>query len=273
MASVGDLTRILFEAFPASDAEPWDKVGLVVGDPHVEVERIAVALDATAGAIRAAAERGAQVLVTHHPVFIDQPERLVPGVSADGMIVDAIFEAVRSGVSLIAMHTNLDRSEEARTLHACLLGLDVESELEKGREGGALGIIARVTDGEKTLDDLARSAANAYGTDVVMHGAPQRVISRVAISSGSIGSLVDDAIAAGVDAVITGECGYHGLLALEDKGIAVILVGHGPSEVVYDSLLEDTLEAALGEDAEAEIVVLKRSRQRGIVTFDGSTDE
>ena len=52
--SVGDVRRVLDEAYPPHLAEKWDAVGLICGDPAAEVKRVAFALDCT----QAVAERG-----------------------------------------------------------------------------------------------------------------------------------------------------------------------------------------------------------------------
>ena len=63
---------------PAADAEDWDRTGMTVGDPARLVEKVAVALDPTPEAVREAAARGANVLVTHHPAYLEAPEAFGP---------------------------------------------------------------------------------------------------------------------------------------------------------------------------------------------------
>ena len=43
---VAELERALFARYPKADAEPWDHVGLSVGDPAVEITGVVCALDA-----------------------------------------------------------------------------------------------------------------------------------------------------------------------------------------------------------------------------------
>ena len=120
---VRDLERLVFERFPRQLAESWDRPGLSVGDPTEEVACIACALDPTPTNVRAAASLGANVLLTHHPAFLDPPFPMTPEARTSSQGGAAAYEAARLGVSLIAMHTNLDRSEEALDLAASLIGL------------------------------------------------------------------------------------------------------------------------------------------------------
>jgi dinuclear metal center YbgI/SA1388 family protein len=85
-------------------AEEWDNVGLQVGDPGATVERVLVALDPGCAAVAAACDRGAQLLVTHHPLLFKPLRRLSP----DDPVGRVVWQAVRGGVAILSAHTNLD---------------------------------------------------------------------------------------------------------------------------------------------------------------------
>lgn len=74
---VAELERGLLARYPKADAEGWDHVGLSVGDPAAEITGVACALDATEANVRRAQEGGANVLLTHHPIYIKAPGRFV----------------------------------------------------------------------------------------------------------------------------------------------------------------------------------------------------
>ena len=226
---VRDLERLVFEWFPRQLAESWDRPGLSVGDPTEEVACIACALDPTPTNVRAAASLGANVLLTHHP-FPMTPEART---SSQGGA--AAYEAARLGVSLIAMHTNLDRSEEALDLAASLIGLPRVGRLVEPDGYGAL------LDAEgMTLGELAERVALALGASATVWGDEGMSLGRVAYCSGSLGSLGMQATRRGVDCVIAGEAGYHRALELSECGVAAILVGHDASELPYAGLLART---------------------------------
>ena len=134
---VRELVEGLFARFPACDAEPWDHVGLSVGDPDAEAGRILVTLDATFPCVRGALDAGADVIVSHHPVYIKAPDLFAP---APGKAVSqasaAVYAAARNGVSIVSMHTNLDRSVAARTELARLIGMSVSGSLEHPDDPG-----------------------------------------------------------------------------------------------------------------------------------------
>jgi putative NIF3 family GTP cyclohydrolase 1 type 2 len=125
--TVGDVERAIARAFPPEWAEEWDRGGVLVGDTEREVTGVMLALDPTKSAIRAAADRGCNVLATHHPAFLKAPEWLTPGRGAAGVV----FSAMDAGVALINAHTNLDRAPAAGLLLASALGLEPLRPIER----------------------------------------------------------------------------------------------------------------------------------------------
>ena len=133
---VSELVEGLFERYPQSWAEPWDHVGLACGDPDARVERVALALDATPQTVREAADFDAQVLLTHHPVYLKAPTTFSPPSCQTPSAASCMWEALTKGVALVAMHTNLDRSDDATGRLPRLLGLEPECGIELGRRPG-----------------------------------------------------------------------------------------------------------------------------------------
>ncbi len=125
--TVADLRDVLEEAFPAQWAEPWDRVGLLAGDPAAEVRGVLVTLDPTVESVSRAVDVGANVLLTHHPAFLEAPERPLPGSPKGG---GALFAALHSQVSLLCAHTNLDRAPRGADSLPEALGLPDGEPLE-----------------------------------------------------------------------------------------------------------------------------------------------
>ena len=68
MTEVKDIINCIEERFPLSLAEEWDNSGIQV-DTGRPVSRILVALEATDEVVDEAIERGADLIVTHHPLL------------------------------------------------------------------------------------------------------------------------------------------------------------------------------------------------------------
>ncbi|MDO4850346.1 MAG: Nif3-like dinuclear metal center hexameric protein [Actinomycetota bacterium] len=251
------LERRLFELLPEEDAEVWDNVGLLVGDPDDDVERIAVALDPSIRAVQLAASRGCNVLLTHHPVFLEPPRRLlrtmhrtwaprrawddsIEGVEAGGVVM----VAAREGVNLIAMHTNLDRSIYGRQLLPDALGLSCldpgadATGFASGRLDGSVSDFLQVCSTSPTrLHDLASRCHEVFGRTPRVWGAPEQMVQVIGTCPGSGGSFLGEATRLGLDCLICGETRYHVTRAAHEMGLAVIELGHDVSERLYTDVL------------------------------------
>lgn len=106
MTTVGDIFSCLQGWAPLRLAESWDNVGLLAGDADTPVRKALVALDITCAVCEEAAETGAQLILSHHPVIF----RPLSSVRADG-VSSPVWRLARHGLSAICMHTNLDIAE------------------------------------------------------------------------------------------------------------------------------------------------------------------
>ena len=104
MTMVADVLSYLETLAPRSMKMDWDNVGLLCGSKKQPVTKILVALDPFEGVCREAAEVGAQLIVTHHPLIF----RAAKSVTDDTSIGRSIMELIRHRISAINAHTNLD---------------------------------------------------------------------------------------------------------------------------------------------------------------------
>ena len=160
--TIGGLEKALLKEFPAEDAEKWDRTGLLVGERSLPVTRVAVALDATPGAVAAAAEAGANVLLTHHPAFLEAPDGFAPEASALESPGAVVWAAIRNQVALMDFHTALDVSPAAARVLPGMLGLKFTLRFAEPLEGSrrkGYGQICEVPDNDGEPEALARLAA------------------------------------------------------------------------------------------------------------------
>lgn len=102
-----EVIDVLETAYPPSLAESWDSVGLVAGDPDEPVNRVLLAVDATAAVVDEALDWGAQLLLVHHPLLL----RGVDTVGAHTPKGALIHRLIRGGCALFTAHTNADRAD------------------------------------------------------------------------------------------------------------------------------------------------------------------
>ena len=108
MIRVGDVARIIERAAPLALALPDDNPGLQAGRADAGVGGVLVALDPTPAAVRRAVRAKADLLVTHHPLFMDPLRRIDTGTATGA----AVAAAIGAGISVYAAHTNLDAAPE-----------------------------------------------------------------------------------------------------------------------------------------------------------------
>jgi dinuclear metal center YbgI/SA1388 family protein len=104
---LSEVVRALEGLAPRELAEGWDRPGLQVGDPDASVEGVLVCLDPSRGAVAQALRARADLLVSHHPLFLEPLHSLD---LSDGRSAVAA-ECLRAGLALYACHTNLDRAD------------------------------------------------------------------------------------------------------------------------------------------------------------------
>jgi len=221
MPTVQQIADFFEERVPSSLALGFDNVGLLCGYPENEVTRVLFALDATVEVIEEAAQLGAELIVTHHPVIFT-PMKQILSTDPEG---DRIIRALRNRISIISLHTNLDAVDGGvNTTLAGLLGLQNLSPLEIGR----MGTLPEAVNLDAFLARLQQTLA-VSGMRYLDAGKP---VSQVAVCGGSGGDLVAAAADAGCDTLVTGEIRHHQWLEGKALGINLIEADHYCTEVV-----------------------------------------
>ncbi|MBN2847576.1 MAG: Nif3-like dinuclear metal center hexameric protein [Coriobacteriia bacterium] len=128
--TIGALSDALDARFPFATAEAWDRVGLVIGERSRVLTGVLVTLDATAEAVARAHDAGANLLLTHHPPFLEVSDVPHAGAGPAG----TLEAALRLGVGVLSLHTNLDRAPAGAEALPTLLGFGCIGPLEVGTE-------------------------------------------------------------------------------------------------------------------------------------------
>ncbi|MFJ4919435.1 Nif3-like dinuclear metal center hexameric protein [Streptomyces sp. NPDC088725] len=212
MPRLSEVLAALDALWPPERAEQWDAVGTVCGDPDASVTRVLFAVDPVQDIADEALKLGADLIVTHHPLYL----RGTTTVAADTFKGRVVHTLIKHGVALHVAHTNADTADPGVSdALAGALGLRVVRPLvpdptdPSGRRG--LGRVCEL-DRPATLRDFAarvarRLPATAQGIRVA--GDPDAVIRTVAVSGGSGDGLFGDVRAAGVDVFLTADLRHH----------------------------------------------------------------
>lgn len=239
--TVGALEQALLACYPAEDAEDWDRTGLTVGDPAALVKGVAVALDPTIEAVRAASAADANVLLTHHPAFLEPIDSFRPAASVAENPGALVWAAIKEGVNLINCHTALDVSADAQQMLPGMLSLRLRCVLEPlaSDPSKGYGQVCAVSDdeGALTLAQLAARCTSVFGRQPRVWGDFGRSLSRIVTTTGSAGGLGRSCLKTHVDCLVAGEVKYHEALALSEAGLAIIELGHDVSELPFAAVL------------------------------------
>lgn len=105
--TIQDGVNWLQKRIPMHTAASWDNTGLLLGDPHAPLRRIATCLTVTPQTSFDAIQMGADLLISHHPIFFKGPKSLVSSRPKDKMILDLI----RANVAVFSPHTAWDNAK------------------------------------------------------------------------------------------------------------------------------------------------------------------
>ena len=106
MTTVADILKFVESLAPRALKMDWDNVGLLCGSRTAPVTKVLVALDPFEHICAEAAQWGAEVIVTHHPIIF----RPVPNVTDETSVGRGLMMLIRNGISAINAHTNLDQA-------------------------------------------------------------------------------------------------------------------------------------------------------------------
>jgi dinuclear metal center YbgI/SA1388 family protein len=110
-ANLARILSLLQARYDPGTAEPWDRVGLVCGDPADPVSRVLFAVDPDDSVVDQAIGIGAQLIVTHHPLLL----RGVHTVATDTAKGRVLHRLIRAGIALFVIHTNADHARPGVT--------------------------------------------------------------------------------------------------------------------------------------------------------------
>jgi len=101
---VADVASALEAWAPPSLQESYDNSGLLVGNRHAVVTGVLVSLDCTEAVVEEAVARGANLVVSHHPIVFKGLKRFTGATYVER----TVMAAIKHGINLYAIHTNLD---------------------------------------------------------------------------------------------------------------------------------------------------------------------
>ncbi len=270
-ASLADVVAVLDGLYPPDTAEGWDSVGLIAGDPAAPVAKVLLAVDPVADVVDEALAWGADLVVTHHPLFL----KGVHSVAATTFKGSVVHRLLTAGIALYNAHTNADAAPRGvADALADAVGIVDRTPLVAGSEGAETGIgrVGRLAE-PTTLGDFAQRVADALpvtAQGVRVAGDLDATVTTVAVVGGSGDSLFDAVRAVGADVYVTSDLRHHPASELRERALFengtpyLVDTAHFASEWPW-------LRYAAADLEESVRALLARRGEEGTVTCKVST--
>ena len=217
----------------------YDNSGLLV-ESSEEIQGILFTLDLTNTAIDEAIEKGANLIITHHPVIYGKIGSICMG--DEKLLGEKLVRCLKNGISIISMHLNLDVAIGG-TDESLMQGIYASAEKTAGAGMRSdIKILSPVDEGgygrcyeipEIPLQELVHNIKEEFETErILFYGEPERKITRVASFCGAGGDeeAVLFAKREGADVVLSADFKHHVIMLAQELGLSVIAMTHYASE-------------------------------------------
>jgi dinuclear metal center YbgI/SA1388 family protein len=203
--------------------EKWDNSGLLVGDMNREFEHISLGLDIDFSTLESAKEN--TLFIVHHPLIFSGLKQLDFSVYPANLLE----VMVKKNLSLIAMHTNFDKTHLNTYVFEKVLGLKKEFQND---------FICRAI-GSWSKDELIKLLKEKLGLETLRVVSPKHKITSIALTTGAGASLMDEVNA---DCFLTGDIKYHDATKAMSQNLMMVDIGHYESEKFFVDVLKMELE-------------------------------
>ena len=217
--------------------EDYDNAGFLLGNPEAECSGVLVAVDVTDAVIEEAREKGANLIVTHHPMIFGGVKRITPKDATGRHII----KLIKNDMAVYAAHTNIDNLKDGvNGILAQVLGL-TECHILRQMAGqpspevgaGMVGSLPYPMPTQAFLEQVKV----CLGLPILrVSDIASPAVSRVAICGGAGSFLIGDAIRQNADIYLTGDMKYHDFQRAEGR-ITLVDIGHFESEQFSKELI------------------------------------
>jgi dinuclear metal center YbgI/SA1388 family protein len=250
MNTVKDIFEKLCEIAPLGLQLEYDNAGFLIGRAEAPVEKALLSLDVTAEVAEEAIERGAQLIVSHHPIVWDAMKSVTDCTPGN----EKLLRLIENGIAVISMHTNLDIAEGGvNDVLISLLGAKNEGPFDEegcGRKGSLEKPIS--------MSAFLSVCKEKLNTNGLRYHDAGRAVEHIAVLGGSGGGNLIGAWKAGCDTYVTADVKYSVFLQARELGVNLIDGDHFCTENPVIPVVAEKLRKAFPE---TEFLLSKRHDQ------------
>lgn len=203
--------------------EPWDNAGLLVGSYDDEIDNIYVSIDLDLDLIKDIKEKS--LIITHHPLIFKGLKR----INYDSYSTKILKELIKKDISLISMHTNIDKTHLNSYVVEEILGYNIIKSED-------FVVYAQVN---KSFNKLVKEISLKLDLQTTKAVKCNDFIKTIAVTTGSGMSLLPHVRA---DCFLTGDIKYHDAMEAKARNISLIDIRHYESERYFSQLIENLLK-------------------------------
>jgi dinuclear metal center YbgI/SA1388 family protein len=219
MAARNEIESYLATLLAVERFKDYGPNGLQV-EGRAEVTRLISGVTASRALIDAAIEANADAILVHHGLFWrGQDGRLT------GWLAERVKRLMAQGINLFAYHLPLDAHAEFGNNAQLGLKLGLVADARFGEQD--LGFAGPAV---LALEALAQRVQTVLGRVPLVLPGDGRALTRIGWCTGGAQSYFEAAIAAGVDAFITGEVSEPQAHLARETGVAFLSCGHHATE-------------------------------------------
>ena len=235
-----EIYNVLNEISPFELQEKWDNSGLLVGSFEDEIEKIYISMDLD---LELAKEMEPNSLViTHHPLIFSG----IKMVNFDTYATKILKELIKKDISLISMHTNIDKTHLNKYVVEKVLGFEIKNSLE----------FISTCEVNMSFNELVKHVSKKLNLKTLKAVNCKNFIKDIAVVTGSAMSLIDEIKA---DCFLTGDIKYHDAMEAKARGLSLIDIGHYESERYFSPLLEGLLSEYLKKNKLKAIITASKN--------------
>lgn len=237
---IKDIYDYLDSISPFDTQEKWDNSGLIVGSFKDIVKNVYISLDLDLKMIKDIKPKS--LIITHHPLIFSPLKK----INNDSYSTKILKKLIKKDISLISMHTNIDKSHLNIYVGREVLGLDF-------KKVDDFVVTADVDMSLKELQKLVKEKLNIKFLKTVKS---KKNLKTIALTTGSGMSLLPYVKA---DCFLTGDIKYHNGMEAIARNITLLDIGHYESEIHFTTLLNGLLKNYLKNNDKKAIIVASQN--------------
>ncbi|MBQ9016504.1 MAG: Nif3-like dinuclear metal center hexameric protein [Firmicutes bacterium] len=269
-----DLIDIIEEIAPTEWFEEEDNSGIQIHTGKEEIDRVLVCLEVNDAVLQEAQDKGADMIITHHPLLFHPLQRITP----DTPVGRYALHAIEQGIDIYSSHLAFDAAVHGNNMYLADLlrlqnvarpededededeeydfaGIEFDGDDEDDAyeydpdEVGSIGFLPRTLN-FREFQTYVERCLNLPQNYVRCVDGGRDEICKVAFCTGAGGDYIYTAVREGCDAYITGDLKLHEAQYAKAMGLTVIDAGHYGTEKIFTENMAAQLRAKAGDALE-----------------------